>query len=56
MLTVLLGLWQFLYRDGRFTEVRFQVEDERWGIVGVGGLGLTPLGEDAIEGTATVRA
>ncbi len=56
VLNVLQGLWQCLYRDGRFTEVRFQVEDERWGTVGVGGLGLTPLGEDAIEVTGTARA
>lgn len=56
VLNVLQGLWLFLYRDGRFTEVRFQVEDERWGIVGVGSLGLTPLSEHAIEGTGMARA
>jgi len=55
VLDVLQGLWQFLYKDGRFTEVRFQIEDERWGTVGVGGVGLTPLNEDTSESTGTAR-
>ena len=33
---LLQGLWNYLYREGRFFGVIFEVNDDVWGVVGVG--------------------
>ncbi len=33
---VLQGLWDYLYKGGRWRDAVFEVQDEEWGTVGVG--------------------
>lgn len=33
---VLQGLWDFLYKGGRYVEAAFEVQDDQWGSVGIG--------------------